>query len=125
METGAILNRKRIAHLAAGFLVGAVVGAAISIAVLHLTHRYGGRESEISFLLMRPFSVTVWSASNLCELTGNDWPLGGRILSRKSLGLILTTNSLACGWLGICVEWAILFWKSRSKSKPQGVLTEL
>lgn len=117
MENIAILSRKTFSNALKSFFVGAFVGVALSVAVLRLVYLYGGRESEVSAFLMRPYFLTVWLAENSCKVTGHDWPIGGRILNRSSLSLILATNALFFGLLGAGLIQVLQHYKSRKKAK--------
>lgn len=112
MENRIILENRGIRSICFGLLIGTAIGALFSALVIILTYHYGRSESQIGNLLMRPYLATVWLSEQFCRLTGQIWPLRGRVLSVPSMTLIFLTNGLATGLLGSVVGFLIRLQKN-------------
>jgi hypothetical protein len=96
-------------------LVGALVGAALSIAALRLFYVYGGQESETGMISLSLYVIIEWPAYKLWNLMGLDWPIGGRV-TWVSLSIIVATNSLLAAVAGAALGSLLALKKNRNLS---------
>jgi hypothetical protein len=84
--------------------IGVLFGALVSIAARQLFSLYAADESGIGNMVTTLYSVTEWTAYQLHSLTGHEWPPGGgHMLAWRPTSLIVTTNALLCGLVGVLV----------------------
>jgi len=87
-----------------GLIVGIFFGASFSLVVRWLFCLFAADESVTSNVVTMLYSVTEWSAYKLHGLTGREWPPGeGHMLAWQPTSLIVVTNSLLCGLVGVFV----------------------
>src|SRR5437016_3847893 len=93
-------------NISIGTIIGVLVGAVLTFAVLQMAHLHGG--SEDYMWLLWPIYLVLWLPRHLCELVGVDWPMGGHYFP-SSIRLIYAANSVAFGLAGALCGFLLRF----------------
>ena len=115
MENSQVLKRQCFRRIWKTFVIGAIFGGLLSVAVHRLFCFYAADESEISNLLTAIYSVTEWSAYQLHDLTGLKWPPGGNMIGWRTICVVAGTNAIITGTASMILKSLHQMWINRSQ----------
>lgn len=97
-------------------IVGATIGALLTIAIQMLVETYGYGDDLVGYFLGLLWELILLPVRIASSIFGKQWQLGGPYVPRTFLCLMVVTNSTLCVLLGTVIGWCL---GSQRRSKRQ------